>query len=245
MRIPPAVLVASMMLAGAAGAEETREILGARYDAPTDRYGHGVLGDAIEWGALVMQVDTCPACALLKTTDVTFTLPQARVFEDLEPRLADVDLDGDNEVIVIETNRSQGASLAIYDDTGKIAQTPYIGRANRWLAPLGATDLDGDGFVELAYIDRPHLAKTLRIWQFRDGKLTPVAERAGLTNHRIGEDFISGGIRHCAGRPEIVTASGDWRRVMISTLESGAVLSRDIGQFHGQKSLELALLCQD
>ena len=37
------------------------------------------------------------------------------------------------------------------------------------LAPLGAADLDGDGKIELAYIDRPHLAKILRIWRFDDG----------------------------------------------------------------------------
>ena len=45
---------------------------------------------------------------------------------------------------------TQGARLAIYDETGLVSATPYIGRSNRWLAPLGAGDLDGDGNIELA-----------------------------------------------------------------------------------------------
>lgn len=220
------------------------EILSARYDDPTTRYAHGVLGDAIEYGSLVLKVADSDSTGFRKSLILRFTLPESRVFEDLEPRLADVDGDGLPEVIVIESDARLGASLAIYDETGKIASTPFIGRTNRWLAPLGAADLDGDGMVELAYIDRPHLAKTLRIWRFDGGELKHVADKPGLTNHRIGEDFISGGIRTCKGRHEIVTASGDWSRVMISTLDKGRITSRDIGSFKGQKSLRNALKCQ-
>lgn len=122
----------------------------AEYARPTTRYAHGVLGDAIEYGALKI---------VTASMSKTFRLPETRVFEDLAPRLVDVDLDGDNEVVVIESSLTQGARLSIYDEDGFVAATPYIGRSNRWLAPLGAADLDGDGAIELAYIDRPHLAK--------------------------------------------------------------------------------------
>ncbi len=221
-----------------------RAILSAQYGAPTERYAHGVLGDAIEYGSLELRVDKCPSCALRQLVNVTITLPQSRVFEDIAPRLVDLDGDGAPEVVVIESDMSLGASLAIYDEDGKVAQTPHIGRSNRWLAPLGAADLDGDGLVELAYIDRPHLAKTLRIWRFVDGTLEHVADSGGLTNHRIGQDFISGGIRDCGNGPEIVTADADWQNVMAVRLTGAKVQKRTVAPFDGTQSFKAALECR-
>ncbi len=209
-------------------------IVSAQYAAPTDRYAHGVLGDAIEWGAL--EITTHAGTR-------RFTLSQDRVFEDVSPRLADVDGDGAPEVIVVETLVSEGAQLAVYDQTGKIAATPHIGRTNRWLAPVGIADLDADGAIELAYIDRPHLAKTLRVWRFQDGALEPVADLSGLTNHRIGERDIGGGIRDCGQGPEIVTASADWTTVVATTLRDRRLFARDIGRYQGRVSFVAALAC--
>lgn len=130
----------------------------SRYSEPTTRYAHGILGGAIEFGALEIVTDAGKS--------IMMRLPETCICEDLEPRLVDVDLDGDAEIVVIESSTTQGARLAIYDESGLVSAPPYIGRTNRWLAPLDAADLDGDGAIELAYIDRPHLAKTLRIWRF-------------------------------------------------------------------------------
>ncbi|MCA0872052.1 VCBS repeat-containing protein [Seohaeicola saemankumensis] len=242
-----ALLASGLWLAAAGGTAadvSARVILGAAYTAPTTRYAHGVLGDAVEWGALELRIDSCPACAALRPETLTITLPDTRVFEDIAPRLADLDGDGAPEVIVVETDMTRGAALAVYGPGSKIAQTPHIGQSNRWLAPLGAADLDGDGYVELAYIDRPHLAKTLRVWRFADGALEPVADLPGLTNHRIGEDFISGGIRHCAPRPEIITADARWTRIIATTLEADRLQTRDLGPFAGRDSLTAALACR-
>jgi hypothetical protein len=55
-----------------------------------------------------------------------------------------------------------------------LASTPWIGQRFRWLAPVAAADLDGDGAMELAYVDRPHLARTLRVWRIAfDGPAAP------------------------------------------------------------------------
>lgn len=209
-------------------------IVSADYAAPTDRYAHGILGDAIEWGALVIATDTEVR---------TFTLPDNRVFEDLAPRLVDLDLDGTPEVLVVETLASEGAQLAIYDETGKVASTPHIGQTNRWLAPVGAADLDGDGMVEIAYIDRPHLAKTLRVWRFTGGVLVPVADLPGLTNHRIGERDIGGGLRDCGTGPEMITANADWTKVMATVLSQDQLRTREIGAHVDRSSFALALDC--
>jgi hypothetical protein len=171
------------------------------------------------------------------------TLPETHVFEDWAPRLVDVTGDGAPEIIVVETDMRAGAALAVYGPRGKIAETPHIGRVNRWLAPIGATDLDGDGAIELAYIDRPHLAKTLTVWRFADGALSPVAQLPGLTNHRIGETDTGSGIRDCGQGPEILTASADWTRVMATTLRDGVLRSRDIGAHVDRDSFTTALRC--
>ncbi|WP_371687440.1 FG-GAP repeat domain-containing protein [Thalassococcus sp. S3] len=225
----------ALLALGIAGSASAADVIEARYDAPTTRYAHGVLGDAIEYGALVLRV---------KGRVLRFTLPEDRVFEDVEPRLVDVDGDGDHEVIVVETQAQLGAALAIYDARGKIASTPHIGRTNRWLAPLGASDLDGDGLVEIAYIDRPHLAKTLRIWRFEDDALVPVADHPGLTNHRIGEADIAGGIRDCGTGPEIITADATWTDIMASTLKDGQISTRPIGLHKDRSSFAAALSCE-
>ncbi len=212
------------------------EITSARYTEETSRYAHGVLGDAIEYGTLELTLRGGKRLAI--------TLPQDRVFEDIAPRLMDMDGDGAPEVIVVESSQTGGARLAIYDENGLRAATPHIGQRNRWLAPIGAADLDGDGHVEVAYIDRPHLAKTLRVWRYKDGVLTEVANKAGLTNHRIGEDFISGGIRDCGDGPEMITVNANWSEVMATGFDGKTLSPRVLGPFKNQTSLKRALDCK-
>ncbi|WP_255731207.1 VCBS repeat-containing protein [Phaeobacter sp. B1627] len=232
-------------LAGAAPGE-TR-IVGAEFTSPTRRYDHGVLGDAVEFGRLLIHVENtgASAAAAVSRTTLSVTLPPSRVFEDLAPRLWDVTGDALPEVVVIETDLAAGAQLAIYSaDGGKFAATPHIGRSHRWLAPIGAADLDGDGFIEIAYIDRPHLARVLRIWRVRDGQLQQIASATGLTNHKIGEAVITSGIRDCGQGPEIVTVNGNWSRVVASRLVKGEIRSHDIGAFDPHLRLTAVLACR-
>ncbi|WP_243144940.1 FG-GAP repeat domain-containing protein [Litoreibacter roseus] len=218
-----------------AGPLNAQDIASATYTEPTTRYAHGVLGDAIEWGTLQITLDD--------GTTRQFVLPQDRVFEDVAPRVADLDHDGRLEVLVVETQAALGAQFAVYGPEGKITATPHIGRSNRWLAPVGAADLDGDGRIEIAYIDRPHLAKTLRIWRYEDQMLSPVADVAGLTNHRIGEPDIAGGIRDCGGGPEMITASQDWRFVMRTLYADGTWASEALFSHVDRSSFDRAMAC--
>ena len=215
------------------------------FGSPTTRYAHGILGDAVEWGSLHYIQQGSADHGPYAWHD--FELPQDRVFEDVAPRVADLNGDGGPEIIVVESQKDLGAQLAIYAvldlKLEKIAATPHIGRSNRWLAPIGAADLDGDGYVEIAYIDRPHLAKTLRVWRFKNGTLEAVADLPGLTNHRIGERDIGGGIRHCNGVPELITASADWRDIVATRLQNGELSSKVLGPHSGRASLNAALRC--
>ena len=169
-------------------------IKSAWYDDATTRYAHGVLGDAIEAGSLHA-----------KTADgktVSITLSTEHVFEDIEPRLADLDGDDQNEIITIRSHNQKGGQIAVYGITKSapntlslIASTPYIGQAYRWLAPVGIADFNNDGAMDITYIDRPHLAKILRVWSYRNGALEQVAQKQGLTNHSIGHNYITGGTK--------------------------------------------------
>lgn len=195
-----------------------------------------MLGDSVEYGALVLQYRPVTARYVIR-------LPEARVFEDVEARLVDVDGDGQLEAMVVESHINKGARLSLYNAGGLIAATPYIGQRNRWLAPIGAADLDGDGHVEISYIDRPHLARILRIWRFENGELRQVATRQGLTNHRIGWDFITSGIRDCGDGLELITADADWSHVMATRFDGSALSTRAVSAYESPGSIARALSC--
>ncbi|MBD3662483.1 FG-GAP repeat domain-containing protein [Sulfitobacter aestuariivivens] len=232
--------LAAMLICLLASSAFAETIVGARFIAPTQHYAHGILGDTTEYGGMMVELSSGQDFL------VGFP-PRSRVFEDIAPRLWDLTGDSSPEVVVIETNPPEGAQLAVYGvregAVFKIAATPHIGRTNRWLAPIGAADLDGDGHIEVAYIDRPHLAKTLRVWRFKDQMLEPVADLPGFTNHRIGETDIAGGIRVCGGVPEMIVARSDWARVMAITFQNGTFAARDLGPHKGRESFAHALKC--
>ena len=194
--------VALMVLAPGWAAAQT--ITTARYADPTTRYDHGILGDAIEWGTLEITLDD--------GTTRRFILPETLVFEDTAPRLADLDADGSPEVIVVESSLTAGARLTVYGPNGRLAMTDYIGRKNRWLAPVGAADFTGDGRLEIAMVVTPHLAGRVDLLAFDGSSLTLIARTSGLTNHRIGDPDIAGGIRICQNTPQMILAQMPWRK---------------------------------
>lgn len=198
-------LAAALALAaGAAAAEPCDEAMGVRvcFEGPTARYGHGVLGDTPEWSRLAVEGGP------------SVVLPEDRVFEDLAPRIVDVGGNGTPEFVTVESSATGGAQLAVYGvDRGslvKIAATPEIGARYRWLAPAAWRDLDGDGAVDLVYVDRPHLAGVLRVWSFAAGGLYEVDAVEGLSNHRIGVAAIASAVRDCGEGPEIVMPDFEW-----------------------------------
>ncbi len=217
-------------------------ILHAGFDVLTDAYGHRVLGPIRDAKHLAIHLRepgsdrvTCPKGVVLG---------EGEVFEDIAPRLADLDGDGRPEIIVVQSNAQKGARLVVYDRRGhEVAATPNIGTRFRWLAPVGIADLDGDGQMELAFVDRPHLAKKLRIWRFGGGRLTQVGVMPGVTNHRIGEADIAGGVRTCGGVPEMILATSDWSRLVAVQFDGNVFQTRDVGPHRGRESFERVLSC--
>ncbi|CUI65511.1 FG-GAP repeat domain-containing protein [Cognatishimia activa] len=238
--LPVSAFVAILMMPLSA----TAEIKSARYLNPTDRYGHKVLGAEGEYTTLEVTLRGGKRLALAWEDTV--------VFEDTAPRLVDLDGDGAPEVIAVQSHQNGGAQVAVYQfKDGKLSpmvSNPFIGTRFRWLAVVGAADLDGDGHMEIAYVDRPHLAKTLRILRFKQEgdksySLTPVAQRSGVTNHRIGQDYISGGIRDCGKGPEMIVADANWRNILSVTFDGKTTEVKRLGPFTGRSSITAATSC--
>lgn len=236
---------AALTLCLMAGTASSEVIVAANYVSPTTRYAHGVLGDKIEHAGLRV--------TLSNGAERSAIWSELVVFEDTQPRLVDLNGDGAPEVITVESHELAGARLAIWglddgDRLVKLAQNDFYGTPFRWLAVAGAADMDGDGNVEIAYVDRPHLAKRLMVWRYvpqaEGGRLELVVALDGLTNHRIGEADIGGGLRNCDGAIEVITANADWTRVMATRLSDGALQTRDVGPHSGRASLDAALSCQ-
>ncbi|SHI88393.1 FG-GAP repeat domain-containing protein [Wenxinia saemankumensis] len=214
----------------------------AWFDDPATRYDHGILGRADEPGTL--WVDTPGNRGPCGTALV---LGADHVFEDVAPRLADLDGDGTNEVVVVRASLTEGAQIAVYAHDGRdlrlLGATPHIGQPHRWLAPVGIADLDGDGAVEIAAVDRPHLARILRIWRWTGAGLVEVASAAGVTNHRIGDPAIAGGIRACGSGPEMIVARGDWSRLLALRFDGDEVTGRDLGPW-SEAAVAAAMACR-
>jgi len=232
--------LAILLLPSLAGAAEVQEgDATARFEAPTTRYGHDVLGGLPEWGRLCLSDSASSACV---------TLPETSVFEDIAPRLADMDGDGRLDAVVVESSFTGGASLVIYRKDGTRLTRhaiPPIGRRNRWLAPIGIADFDGDGRMDVAYIETPHLGKRLRIWTWANDDLVELARATGLTNHRIGEDFITSAVHDCAGTPTIALADANWSRVITVHFADGEWISRDVAPFSRATIKDRAAICSE
>ena len=162
-------------------------IVAAMLSCATDRYAHAVLGDDIEAGCLIVLDNS--------GRSYTMELPDTQVFEDLEPRIADMDGNGSNDVIVIRSEDSAGAALAIYtienEKLVELAATPPIGRSFRWLAPVGIADFNDDDQLDIAYVQTPHIGGILKVWSIIDTEFKQITELRGFSNHSIGSKRVS------------------------------------------------------
>lgn len=160
----------------------------AWYGKPTKRYDHGVLGDAIEAGSLVV-VDSAGR-------KFEVVLSKDFVFEDITPRIADLDGDGENEVITIRTKLNAGAAVAIYglrdDRLVETASTTPIGSPHRWLSIAGIGNFLGRGRLEIAVVKTPHIGGLLEILDLQTNRLVSLyPPQAGYSTHFIGAGFVS------------------------------------------------------
>ena len=201
------------------------DVTQAWYANPTNRYPHAVLGDGIEGGSLEAIVDGKPQ---------KLSLDVAYVFEDIAPRIVDLDGNGRNEVIAIRSGFDRGGGLVVYGvrdgELTEVASALPLNRPFRWLNVAGIDDFDGDGRDEIAIVVTPHLKGTLQVWAYQGGALTLVAEADGYSNHAIGmsELDMSAVAVLNGGAVDLAIPSLDRRSLRFAALDEGRLI--DLGQ---------------
>jgi hypothetical protein len=153
---------------------------------PTGRYRHFVLGARYEAASLVVR--------LRDGRTLKLELPEDSVFEDRQPRLADLDGDGADEVVLVRSHVARGAALTLVGVVdGRlaiVAETPPTGTRHTWINPAGIADFDGDGNLDVAYVQMPHVLGRLRLWTLRSGALVEIASLPDTSNHVLGSREI-------------------------------------------------------
>lgn len=155
------------------------------YSDPTDRYPHGALGDPTEWAGLaagfidgVRQPDR-------------FRLSDDEVFEGLFPLVADLDGDGQNEIVTTVSDLVTGSRLVVFeyeeDQFRIIAESDPIGIGFRWLHQVAVAPFGPNGEVEIAVVRTPHIAGIAQFYRLAGDRLELVAsDRGGYMSHVNG-----------------------------------------------------------
>lgn len=161
---------------------------------PTNRYRHGVLGDALEASSISL-VETIPV------PRVVLTIPVAApaVIEGISPIWADLDGDGAREIIVTVSDPQVGARIVVFDESGaQRAAGPPIGAGFRWRHQLAVAHFGPNRELELVAVQTPHIGGTVEFYRLAGNTLTIVASEYGYSTHAIGSSNLD------------TAVAGDW-----------------------------------
>jgi hypothetical protein len=184
----------------------------------TEAYGHGALGDEVE-AETVAVVD--PASGVVRRLS-----PPTGVIEGLAPILADVDGDGDREVVVTASDEAGGARLVALRPGGGVAATgPPVGTGFRWRHQIAVAPFGPGGETEAVAVRTPHLGGTAEFYRADGDRLRIVARRAGgYASHRLGSRNLGmavAGDLDGDGRVELLVPGPDGRLVALRRVPGG------------------------
>jgi hypothetical protein len=148
--------------------------------APTDRYDHGVLGDAIEAAA----VEVLDGSGRLTRIEVG----RDEVIEGISAMVVQMRPDDSGQALVVTiSDAADGARLRAYSLDGEIvAESAPIGQGYRWLHQIGAGRLAVDGELEIIAVRTPHIGGIVEAYRRDDDRLELVASVPGYSSHQLG-----------------------------------------------------------
>ncbi|MBX0325998.1 hypothetical protein EGH21_23575 [Halomicroarcula sp. F13] len=186
------------------------------YGDVTGRYGHGALGDTLEPSSLVVVDPTGPEVVARTVLDAPL------VFEGLQPLVADLDGDGEPEIVTTIADSENGAGIAIYSPAGeRIATGPVYGPG--WRHQLAVAPFGPDGTTELAAVLKPHVTHTLEYYRLEDGDLNVRATIDGVSSHTYGSRNLDGAVAADLdddGTVELLVPTTDRRRLVAVSRKS-------------------------
>jgi hypothetical protein len=170
---------------------------------PSSRYPHGIAGDRLEATEITL-LETRPS---LKTV-TRISIPGQRVVEGISPIWADLNGDGEREIIVTISDAEQGAQVVVYSESGdQVAAGPAVGRGSRWRHQIAVAPFGVNGELELAEVLTPHIGGVAGFYRLDGDTLDLVAQQAGVTSHTIGSRNLDMGLAGDLdgdGQPELV-----------------------------------------
>ncbi|MFU8825304.1 hypothetical protein [Yoonia sp.] len=89
----------------------------------------------------------------------------------------------------------------------------------------------------------PHLAHRLVLVRLDGNQFVPVARLDGVSNHRIGDNFITGGVRDCDNGSDIVIPSADWRQTMRINYQYIRLTAVSLGPKSDETAIHADLTC--
>ena len=157
---------------------------------------------------------------------VQYSAPPDAVIEDRLPRL--VKAWDQDAVLTVQSSSTGGAAVLLLGVVGDrlqpLAESAPIGISQRWLNPIGVADFDGDGQVEIAAVETPHIGGHLLIYKIEGRRLREVGRFAGYTNHILGSTELEMSAVldvNGDGIPDIVLPSQDRRELRVVTFAKG------------------------
>ena len=211
---------------------------------PDETYDHGVLGDSIEAVGITL-VETNPEFRIAKR----ITVPEGLVIEGIMPLWHDLDGDGVREIIVTASDRSSGARLLVYSETGLlIAESEAIGQGYRWRHQIAVVSPAPGEPPEVVSVRTPHIGGILEYFRLSSDRLERVATAQGVTSHVIGTrnlDLALSGDFDGDGVVEVLLPDDNRRQlVAVQRSQSGAAIEWSL-PLAGTLSTNLAATTDD
>ena len=151
------------------------------YSEPTDMYRHEVLGDVFEAKSITL-METAPEPRIVSTIQAS----EEAVFEGTAPIWADLDGDGQREIVATESDVFEGSRLVLFSEAGeRLAEGPPVGQAYAWRHQIAVARFGANGETEIAAVLTPHLGGIIEYYRWQGNKLDIVAQVPGYSSHVI------------------------------------------------------------
>jgi hypothetical protein len=116
----------------------------------------------------------------------TISLPEPAVIEGIAPIWKDLNGDGQREILVTESDITQGARLVLFNEAGeRLAEGQPVGEGYRWRHQIAAGPLGPFGETEIVGVVTPHLGGIVEYYRWEGNALNIVAQIPGYSSHVI------------------------------------------------------------